>query len=165
MPFLSFVLAIGDAAKPGSNMLKIAESLPSKVEVISAHRADSITEGFATIRQKLLRHMKIDINAWTEGARSFQQRPSVASKQSRLRVPSSSFAKPSLHESAGFADSRKPPGEGHPKSGGGFRKSKGEGFQKTSFHEGARKSQGSGQSSICRNPQPCQRSGCPFRHE
>jgi hypothetical protein len=63
-----YVLAVGDAASPGSCMNRIARSLPDKVEVVLAQDADSITEGFSKIRKKLFRHIKLSVQAWSEHA-------------------------------------------------------------------------------------------------
>jgi hypothetical protein len=61
-----YVLAVGDAAAPGSCMSKIAAKLHDKVEVVKAQDAESIAAGFATIRKKLFRHVKLSMQAWSD---------------------------------------------------------------------------------------------------
>ena len=61
-----YVLAVGDAAAPGSCMSKIAANLHDKVEVVKAQDAESIAAGFATIRKKLFRHVKLSMQAWSD---------------------------------------------------------------------------------------------------
>ena len=58
-----YVLAVGDAAAPGSCVSKIAAKLHDKVEVVKAQDSESIATGFATICKKLFRHVKLSIQA------------------------------------------------------------------------------------------------------
>jgi hypothetical protein len=104
-----YVLAVGDAASPGSCMNRIAQSLPDKMEVVLAQDADSITEGFAKIRKKIFRHMKLSIQAWSDQTSGPFVRPQKHKALDQQHAPRAPHASLSVSSAGAQAKPPKPP--------------------------------------------------------